>query len=453
MQMSVVRYVYFAPHTLHAAADAAQLDELISSDAASITTSIESFVKAGLDMAGPHDIAVLPLLDDGVGTRDLVRRQYRLFEIIDDIDNAYACDFCPLVRPTERATLRISPILQGVVAGEWLGIAKTQLGFLANFTIGTHIAIDTPVEGRAELVLEEIDGSRVRVSGWADDVVPGDGADVLVVGVVVSDPTHVCSVQALNDWRGNAIGTGGGTEAVDANVDIPTSVPGEAIRDGSSAVSGLDSGGIAYAAVRTPGTQARGAAVVLVSFVSRYEAVPYMTLCPANANAAALVPPPYVDATKSGFAVRLASPEGALTSATVYAWTFSTESSLAPVYRRPVSLADFNEDLYRLLYSPTDLSMPGKTAEAVFEDYLAHPERIACERDMAKLTQRTFDITVARTAMSIAQGAILTFQAPHGGSVTGIAGVADVDAGTDADSPDADQIVPTLAAVLRLLKR
>ena len=149
----------------------------------------------------------------------------------------------------------------------------------------------------------------------------------------------------------------------------------------------------------------------------------------------------------------MASPEGALVPATVYAWTYISKATQAPVDKRPVTLADFNEDLYRLLYSPTDRSMGNKSTEAVFEDYLAHPERIACERDMAKVTERTFDIAVARTAMSMATGAVLTFQAPYAGAVAGLAGADDIDSGDASTSRDADRLIPTLAAVMRLISR
>jgi hypothetical protein len=117
-----------------------------------------------------------------------------------------------------------------------------------------------------------------------------------------------------------------------------------------------------------------------------------------------------------------------------------------------VKLAEFNETLYRMLYAPTDRDIASMPLQALFDDYLSHPDRIACERDLSKLTRRTFDVTVARTALSIASGAVLAFQAPFAGAITGVAGSDDIDTGLVVNSPDADRIVPTLAAVARMLQ-
>jgi hypothetical protein len=342
------------------------------------------------------------------------------------------------------------------VVGDWIDIAATQTGFLANFTTGSRIVVELPIVGRTVLAVDERDGSRIRVSGWRSDAErPGDGAYATITGTSVADPGHVQTVDAFHDWRGNALADTGEVdeENVDSNTNAPSTALGNAVADGSVAVSGTDALGIVYVAVRAPGSQARRSAVAFVQFTAPHASVPTITLTPANADAAAIVPMPYADSSTTGFTVRLASPEGALVPATVYAWTYLAKAVQAPIDRRPVTLADFNEDLYRLLYSPTDRSMGGKTLEGVFDDYLAHPERIACERDMAKLTGRSFDVTIARTAMSIASGAVLTFQAPFGGAVSGLAGANDIDMGNVATSEDADRLVPTLAAVMRLLSQ
>ena len=462
---TLVEYVYHAPHALRAVSDSTELAALASEDAASLASSLAAFLSAagatGDDMV--DDVFVLPLTHDGAGTHDLARRKFLLHEIVDDIEFVYASDLSPLARPSSGGRLRVSPILQGVAldGGDRISIADSQTNFVANLAPGSRVVLDAPTYGEVELTVDGVEGSTVSVSGWGDaaeSARPGDGANVAIVAVVVQDPEHVRTVRAFHDWRGHVLADGAAghddadTEALGAGGSVPTAAVGDAVVTGSVAVSGTDASGTVYIAVgaQQPNPPERGASIVAVTFSSPHATAPTVALTPANGDAASIVPPPYAVSGTTGFTVRAASPEGALAPATVYAWNFFAKSARPPIDRRPVKLAEFNEGLYRLLYAPTDTRMASMPTQTLFEDYLAHPERIACERDMAKVTGRSFDVTIARTALAMARGAVLTFQGTHGGAVAGLASADDVD-DPAAAAAEADRLVPTLAAVLKLI--
>jgi hypothetical protein len=451
--IDALQFAYFAPHALHGVSNAAQLDAMIANDEASIASLLDGYVRAGAPSAS-SDVYELPLTDDGAGTHSLARTRFRLFETVAYVSAAYAApDFCRISPPTHESTLRVSPALRGVVSVPWIAIASSQEGFLNNLSVGTLVVVDTPARGEATLEIAERDGKRLRLSGWntLDSV---DGSDAMIVGVVVADPTHVLVASAFSAWRGASLANGGGDdEVVDVVAGTPAAALGDAVARGSVAIEGTDSVGRVFVAVYEPSAfSSRGSALAYVQFTTPHARAPPTDLAPTNASAAALSPLAYADPTTSGFAIRLASPSAAPRPGTIYAFSFVTKTADAPADRRPVKLSEFNEDLYRMLYAPADRNVASMPLEPLFADYLAHPDRIGCERDLSKLTRRTFDVTVARTALSIASGAVLTFQAPFGGAITGVVGASDVGAGQTVAAGDADRVVPTLAAVSRMIE-
>jgi hypothetical protein len=450
--IDALQYAYFAPHAVHGVTTETQLDALIANDDASIASQLDSYVLAALPAAA-NDVYELPLTDDGAGTHALSRSRFRLFEVVAYVEALYfAPDFFRMAPPTEQSTLRFSPALRGVVSGDWIAISASQTGFLNNLAVGTVVVVDNPSRGESALEVLERDGRRLRLSGWhADDA--RDGSDAAIVGVVVRDPSHVLAASAFSAWRGAALANGDDYEIVDVAVGTPAAALGDAVSRGSVAIEGTDSVGRVFVAVYEPASVvSRGMALAYVQFNTPHARAPPTELVPTNASAAALVPQAFADSTTSGFAIRLASPDAAPRAGTVYAFSFVTKTADAPADRRPVKLSEFNEDLYRMLYAPADRRIASMPLEPLFDDYLAHPDRIGCERDLSKLTRRTFDVTVARTALSIASGAVLTFQAPFGGAITGVVGADDVGAGQSVAAGDADRVVPTLAAVTRMLE-
>lgn len=468
----LVSYVYHSPHALRSAADDEQtLRNLVDADEASLTSALRTFLDAKRRLGiSEDDVFVLPLTDDAVaqGSSSIARKRFRLHEIVSDIDASYASDISPIARPSSAVpygVVRTSPVLRAVVDGDGLVFAASDGAFARNFAAGSRLVLDTPVTGRTVVTATSAPDAdaRLGLDGWPEDKRPESGTETFVTGIEAADPSHVRSVRAFHDWRVNVVDVNAGETAGDgsyedltADVSSPAVDPGPAVSEGSVAISGTDASGTIYASVVQPGPRERSSAVLYVMFTSPHATAPAVSISAANANAANLVPMPYVDASTTGFVVRVPSAETALAPATTYAWSYIAKASQPPIDRRPVTLADFNEGLYRLLYSPTDDSMATMTTEALFENYLEHPERIACERDMAKITGRAFDVTIARTVMSIARGAMLTFQEPFAGAVSGVAGVGDVltpeATGDLLSSGDADKLVPTLATVLKLLE-
>jgi hypothetical protein len=410
-------------------------------------------VRAALPAAA-NDVYELPLTDDGAGTHVLSRTRFRLFEVVTYVDATHAApDFCRLSPPTIPSTLRVSPAIRGVVSGDRIAIASSQVGFLNNLSVGTSVVVDTPTRGERALKILERDSRRLRLSGWpSGDAM--DGTDAAIVGVIVSYPTHVLGAASFASWRGAGIANGNvADEVVDIAAGTPTAALGDAVSHGGIAVEGTDSVGRVFVAVYEPASVvSRGSALAYVQFTTPHARPPPTDLAPAKASAAALAPQAFADPTTAGFAIRLAPPTAAPKPGTVYAFSFVTKTADAPADRKPVKLSEFNEDLYRMLYAPADRRIASMPLEPLFDDYLAHPDRIGCESDLSKLTRRTFDVTVARTALSIASGAVLTFQAPFGGAITGVVGANNVGTGQTLSSGDADRLVPTLAAVTRMLE-
>lgn len=107
---------------------------------------------------------------------------------------------------------------------------------------------------------------------------------------------------------------------------------------------------------------------------------------------------------------------------------------------------EFNDALYRVLYTAVDPRLGSLSPTELFADYLSHPTRISSVVDLVSALRDAPD--VVRRSLTLSRGATIVFGAT-GKSIAGITTKADVQLGTD-ESVD-DISVPTTAAVKEML--
>lgn len=118
------------------------------------------------------------------------------------------------------------------------------------------------------------------------------------------------------------------------------------------------------------------------------------------------------------------------------------------------SEASFNEDLYRLLYTPTDPSMPNMSSQEVYSHYLDHPGTIGSLNDLLSAAASADAQGASRvdTRLIMAPGSFLEFSAPTEGTITGITDANKIALGyADAVGVSEDNLVPTTSAVRALI--
>lgn len=113
----------------------------------------------------------------------------------------------------------------------------------------------------------------------------------------------------------------------------------------------------------------------------------------------------------------------------------------------PISaLETFNDTLYRILYTPADPQLDYMSGEELHENYLQHPGRIGTTSEIEWASNT--EIHRVESQLIVDPGAQLTFSNPFPGSVTGVLNETRI----GFDIPHPDTLVPTFAAVKRLLQ-
>ena len=441
-----VELVYFAPHVLHEVSDALGLESLLSSE---IAVSLEKYLNTPELPERELDVFALTLQSDGpgsdVGAANLDRYRFLLRELVADADLALASPVVYSASPSEASVLRFTPNLEFRIDYPWAIASSLNAALVTNLSEGMTVIVDTPVRGQSECVIEAIEGTSLLLAGLDPGTEGEESTIVYITGVLVADPLRVGRMRAFGNWRSIE----NGTAALQATADANT--PAVALGAGAKGLvtlTGSDDVGTITLAVRGLQPNAKGEVIADVRFDAPYAALPMVFLYPANADARSL-PVPYADTSVFGFRVLMPRGERSLTDSGVYAWSYKVLDR-TPDSRggRQAIVTEFNESLYRLLYTPEDPSLALKTLDETRQDHLAHPGRVSSVYDLALRGMRRCDITQVMNTLAIAHGAVLVFESPLGGAIAGV-----VDSSNAAlDTQQGDRLLPTFAAVREMIR-
>jgi hypothetical protein len=419
---------------------------MLSSD---VAVSLERFLNTPDLPERELDVFALSHEFDGAGSdvaaQNLDRFRFRLWELAADADMAIASTVVYSASPSEPSVLGLTPNLEFRIDFPWAIASESNAALVANLAVGMTVVVDTPGRGQSECVIDTIDGSDLLLTGLDPGSEGDSSTTVYVTGVVVADPLRVSRMRAFSDWRGVEDGTAALHATEEAKTPAVTIGVGA---NGLASLAGSDDVGTLTIAARGPQPNAKGEVIATITFDLPYITLPMVFLYPANADARSL-PVPYADTDVFGFRVLMPRGERSLTDSSVYAWTYKVldRSSESPGGRRAL-FTSFNESLYRLLYTPEDPSLAHKTLDETRQDFFKHPGRVSSVSDLALQGMRRCDITQVMNTLAIAHGAVLVFESPLGGSISGV-----VDASNaQLETQQGDRLLPTFAAVREMIR-
>jgi len=121
----------------------------------------------------------------------------------------------------------------------------------------------------------------------------------------------------------------------------------------------------------------------------------------------------------------------------------------------PGSITSFNEGLYRLLYTPSDPSLPMLGTEEIYNHYVDHPGSVGSLSELLSAASMAGgrDATQIASRLTLGTGASIVFGDPMSGEIQGVttADKSDADYGSDL-GVDQDKLVPTSAAVRSMIR-
>ena len=317
-----VDLIYYAPHVLRHVSTLSDIYSIIEDDDAFLASSLTRFLDA-LDDGRADVPTAFPLVDSiDQNVSGLERDEFFLCEVVGDINAALASTIVHSPSPTEADVVRITPVLDAVVASPKIQVTARQ-NLLVNFDVGTTLVVDVPIIGRANAQVLQVNATNGELSTTGTSRIAGDGALIKITGVKARDAHRVMQVSAFHAWR-------------------------------------------------------------------RHE----------RSNAST-----------------------------------------------PHDMTTFNEDLYRLLYSPADPDVVYMTSDELHASYLANPERIGNVSELTSIIgQQTSGFFLDRLAFNA--GGSIEFPPPMNGLVTGVLTSPRV----SIDPIEPDHTIPTVAAVRALIQ-
>ena len=201
IHISELDIVYYAPHVLREAASKEDVREIIDTDRASLSSSLQSFLADGKTSNVSSAYQLSSGDDSSDGLEPIDRKRFRLHELLNDMSATQASSFLSIPVPTSPNPLDLRPLVSCTIDVPWIYIDDRVPDLAGNFVAGNAIVLSSPAFGQSS---HQIASVNVEQQGLllrdADTLSGNTRADI--VKVQCTDPVRLLEIQAFHEWRG-----------------------------------------------------------------------------------------------------------------------------------------------------------------------------------------------------------------------------------------------------------